>query len=114
METAIFSLRANVPESASSPGWLVAQTQRASSLTAAKAFLDPCAIEFDDFGVGDEQRFAVIGVVDDRMLLVASTMRGDVVRIISARGAEPHEKVPRNLSWIRRSRRSPVGTPSTR
>jgi hypothetical protein len=28
----------------------------------------------------------------DRMLFVAYTMRDDVVRIISARGAEPHEK----------------------
>jgi uncharacterized DUF497 family protein len=33
-----------------------------------------------------------IGLVDDRMLFVTYTMRGDVVRIISARGAEPHEK----------------------
>ena len=29
---------------------------------------------------------------DGRMLFVTYTMRGDIVRIISARGAEPHEK----------------------
>jgi uncharacterized DUF497 family protein len=33
-----------------------------------------------------------IGLVEGRMLFVSYTMRGDVIRIISARGAEPHEK----------------------
>jgi len=57
--------------------------------TAAKAFLDP---EFDDLDAGGELRFNAIGMVEGRMLFVAYTMRGDKVRIISARGAEPHEK----------------------
>lgn len=48
-------------------------------------------IEFDDLHAG-ELRFNAIGLVDDRMLFVTYTMRGDRVRIISARGAEPHEK----------------------
>jgi len=39
-----------------------------------------------------ELRFNAIGLVDGRMLFVTYTMRSDVVRIISARGAEPHEK----------------------
>ena len=60
--------------------------------TAAKVFLDPNVIEFDDFGAAGELRFNAIGLVDGRMLYVTYTMRGDVVRIISARGAEPHEK----------------------
>jgi hypothetical protein len=60
--------------------------------TAAKVFLDPHVIEFDDFGTADELRFNAIGLVDGRMLFVTYTMRGAVVRIISARGAEPHEK----------------------
>jgi uncharacterized DUF497 family protein len=60
--------------------------------TAAKVFLDPHVIEFDDLGATGELRFSAIGLVDDRMLFVTYTMRGDVVRIISARGAEPHEK----------------------
>jgi hypothetical protein len=60
--------------------------------TAAKVFLDPYVIEFDDFGAADERRFSAIGLVDGRMLFVSYTMRGAVVRIISARGAEPHEK----------------------
>lgn len=60
--------------------------------TAAKVFLDPFAIEFDDLDATDELRFNVIGLVDGRMLFVTYTMRGEVVRIISARGAEPHEK----------------------
>jgi uncharacterized DUF497 family protein len=60
--------------------------------TAAKVFLDPHVIEFDDRDATGELRFNAIGLVDGRMLFVAYTMRGDVVRIISARGAEPHEK----------------------
>ena len=60
--------------------------------TAAKVFLDPYVIEFDDLDAIDEPRFNAIGLVDGRMLFVTYTMRGAVVRIISARGAEPHEK----------------------
>ena len=60
--------------------------------TAAKVFLDPYVIEFDDRDAAGELRFNAIGLVDGRMLFVTYTMRGDVVRIISARGAEPHEK----------------------
>jgi uncharacterized DUF497 family protein len=60
--------------------------------TAAKVFLDPYVIEFDDHDLTGEPRFSAIGQVDGLMLFVVYTMRGDVVRIISARGAEPHEK----------------------
>jgi uncharacterized DUF497 family protein len=31
-------------------------------------------------------------MVDGRLLFVAYTIRNDTIRIISARGAEPHEK----------------------
>jgi uncharacterized protein len=60
--------------------------------TAAKVFLDPHVLEFDDLDASGELRFNAIGLVDGRMLFVSYAMRGDVVRIISARGAEPHEK----------------------
>jgi hypothetical protein len=60
--------------------------------TAAKVFLDPYVIELDDLDGAGELRFNSIGLVDGRMLFVTYTMRGDIVRIISARGAEPHEK----------------------
>jgi putative transcriptional regulator len=43
--------------------------------TAARVFLDPYAIEFDDFTFADEPRFNVIGVVDGRMILVTYTVR---------------------------------------
>jgi uncharacterized DUF497 family protein len=49
-------------------------------------------IEFDDLDATGELRFNAIGLVDGRMLFVTYTMRGEVARIISARGAEPHEK----------------------
>jgi uncharacterized protein len=59
---------------------------------AARVFLDPYVVEFDDLDATGELRFNAIGLVDGRMLFVTYAMRGDVVRIISARGAEPHEK----------------------
>jgi uncharacterized DUF497 family protein len=60
--------------------------------TAAKVFLDPDVIEFDDLDATGELRFNAIGLVDGRMLFVTYAMKGEVVRVVSARGAEPHEK----------------------
>ena len=60
--------------------------------TARAVFRDPFAIErLDDRGNYGEDRFVTIGMVGGRLLSVAHTMRGDIVRIISARGAEPYE-----------------------
>jgi uncharacterized DUF497 family protein len=60
---------------------------------AREVFKDPFAIEYEDdrqdYG---EQRYVVIGTVDDRLLFVAYTLRGETIRILSARGAEPHER----------------------
>jgi uncharacterized protein len=56
--------------------------------TAAKVFLDPHVIEFDDFDdfdAADELRFNAIGLVEGRMLFVTYTMRGVVVRLIGER-----------------------------
>jgi hypothetical protein len=61
--------------------------------TATRVFRDTFAIEYlDDRNDYGEERFIIIGMVEDRILFVAYTMRGDAVRIISAREAEPHEK----------------------
>jgi uncharacterized protein len=60
--------------------------------TAAKVLQDPHVIEYDDWGAHDEIRFNAIGLVDGRMFFVTYTIREDIIRIISARGAEPHEK----------------------
>ena len=60
--------------------------------TATKVFLDPFVVDFEDHDPSDEIRFNAIGLVDGRMLVVTYAIRGDVIRIISARGAEPHEK----------------------
>ena len=60
---------------------------------ARDAFDDPFAIDFvDDRGDYGEQRLILIGMVENRLLVVAHTMRHDTVRIISAREAEPHER----------------------
>jgi uncharacterized DUF497 family protein len=60
---------------------------------AREVFADPFAIEYDDdrqdYG---EPRFVIIGMADGRLLFVAYTLQGETVRLISARGAEPHER----------------------
>ena len=60
---------------------------------ARDAFRDAFAVEWADFGHGDrEDRFALLGMVENRVLFVSYTMRGERVRIISARLAEPFER----------------------
>lgn len=60
---------------------------------ARGVFDDPFALEFvddrEDYG---EDRFVVIGMVGQRLLAVVYSQRGERVRLISARGAEPSEQ----------------------
>jgi uncharacterized protein len=61
--------------------------------SARAAFDDPFAVEWiderEDYG---EERHALLGMVNARLLYVAFTLRGGKIRIISARKAEPHER----------------------
>jgi hypothetical protein len=60
---------------------------------ARRAFDDPFAIErLDDREDYGEDRYVIIGMVDGRILCVVYTLRNGAIRIISARGAEPHER----------------------
>ncbi len=60
---------------------------------ARQVFKDPFATErLDDRRDYGEDRYVIIGMVDDRVLCVAYTLRNGTIRIISARGAEPHER----------------------
>jgi len=60
---------------------------------ARAVFQDPFAVDwFDDREAYGEARYVTIGMVDGRLLYVAYTMRDDRIRIISARGAESHER----------------------
>ena len=60
---------------------------------ARRAFADVFAVEREDDSEDyREPRFNLLGMVDGRVLFVAYTMRGDIVRIISAREAEPYER----------------------
>ena len=60
---------------------------------ARDVFADSFALDWlDESRMYGELRYAVIGMAGPRLLYVAYTMRSDAVRIISARGAEPHEK----------------------
>ena len=60
---------------------------------AKRVFRDPFAIErLDDREDYGEERYVIIGMVDGRVLCVVYTLRNGAIRIISARGAEPHER----------------------
>lgn len=60
---------------------------------AREVFTDPFALEWlderEDYG---EDRSIILGMVENRLLYIAYTMRGEKIRLISARGAEPHER----------------------
>ncbi len=64
------------------------------SFEAARGvFKDPFAVEWlDNREPYGEDRFVIISMAEGRLLYVAYTMRGEVIRIISARGAEPYER----------------------
>ncbi|MBV8753046.1 MAG: BrnT family toxin [Hyphomicrobiales bacterium] len=60
---------------------------------ARDAFNDPFAVDFvDDRANYREHRLILLGMVESRLLTVVHTLRGEKVRIISAREAEPHER----------------------
>ena len=64
-----------------------------SFMEAATVFLDPLAVTFDDPDHSiEEQRLLTVGMsARQRILIVNYTERDDVIRIISAREAEPKE-----------------------
>ncbi|HET8995817.1 MAG TPA: BrnT family toxin [Acetobacteraceae bacterium] len=60
---------------------------------ARAAFNDAFAIERLDRRHADpEERYVLLGMVDQHLLVVSYTLRGERIRIISARKAEPHER----------------------
>lgn len=60
---------------------------------ARDGFKDPFALDWpDDRQSADEQRFVSLAMVEGRLLFIAYTMRGEAIRIISARLAEPYER----------------------
>jgi uncharacterized DUF497 family protein len=60
---------------------------------ASGVFKDVFAIEYlDDRRDYGEERYIIIGMVDGRLLSVVYTMRNDIIRLISARGATSIEK----------------------
>ncbi len=63
------------------------------STEAVSVFGDELAITVSDEGDSPEQRFVTVGMgLKARVLVVVYTWRGDKIRIISARPAEPHER----------------------
>lgn len=66
---------------------------RVSFEMARDALDDPLAVGWlDESERYGEDRFVMLGLVDDRLLSVVYTMRGDRIRLISARAAEPWER----------------------
>lgn len=60
---------------------------------AREAFEDPFALGWrDDSERYDEDRYVMLGMVEERLLSVVHTTRDDRIRVISARGAEPWER----------------------
>jgi hypothetical protein len=60
---------------------------------ARDVFKDPFALDWiDDAQDESEERFATLGMVEGRLLFVAYAVRSGVIRIISARLAEPFER----------------------
>lgn len=61
---------------------------------ATSVFYDPLSITIDDpLHSNDEERFIIIGIsTQRRVLVVAHTDKGDIIRIISARPAETYER----------------------
>lgn len=60
---------------------------------ARAAFDDPFAVEWEDVRHDDaEPRFILLAEVKGRILVVVYTWRGDFVRLISVRPAEPFER----------------------
>lgn len=60
---------------------------------ATDVFKAPFAIEWlDDREDHGEDRYVIIGMVDNRLIYVAYAMGDEAIRIISARGAEPNER----------------------
>ena len=56
--------------------------------TACEAFFDPFLVVLDDERVDDEQRGALLGMTEQwQLLYVVYTLRGDTLRLISARPA---------------------------
>jgi uncharacterized DUF497 family protein len=73
------------------------QKHHVSFETAARVFADPFAISAQDRIEAGEYRWQTLGIVDGvLLLLVAYTVQDDdgieVIRIISARRAEPKER----------------------
>jgi len=60
---------------------------------AREAFHDVFAVMWEDYRHdAQEERYCMLGIVGNHLLHVSYTFRGERVRIISARKAEPHER----------------------
>ena len=61
--------------------------------SALDVFLDPSNADFDATHVGDgESRRKTVGLMSGRLVTVVYTLRGDAVRVISARPSNAKEK----------------------
>lgn len=60
---------------------------------ASSVLDDPYSLTLDDYGSYNEERYFAIGMSEKRQILVVNwTVRGDNLRLISAREASPKQK----------------------
>ncbi|HEV2619396.1 MAG TPA: BrnT family toxin [Acidobacteriaceae bacterium] len=59
---------------------------------ARRVFLDTDRLEFESHGEYDERRWTVTGLIDNRLLVLIYTIRGERYRLISARRADRNER----------------------
>jgi uncharacterized protein len=66
---------------------------RVTFAMARGVFDDPYAVGWiDDREAYGEDRLCIVGMQENRLLFVSYALRGERIRIISARGAERHER----------------------
>jgi uncharacterized DUF497 family protein len=71
---------------------LVRRTHGIDLVDACRVFDHDVLEEYDDAHSASEDRWRGIGLLDDRFVFVAYTYRGDTIRLITVRPAEPDEE----------------------
>jgi uncharacterized DUF497 family protein len=62
-------------------------------VSAVEVFFDPCRLDTGDRRYEyNEERRVTIGMIDGRLFVVAYTLRGESIRLISARPANARER----------------------
>jgi len=78
----------------------VLRDHRVDLAQLSRLFDGPIIEDFDAAHSHSEDRWRAIGMLDDRCLVVVYTERGEAIRLITARSAEPHEEAEFEIMLI--------------